>query len=154
VADPDYDATTVIWDAAGEQLWSDTYAAPGDTSDVPARIRITSTGFVVGGYTATAASMRDVLVIRYSGSIVGVPETAATDFAAFPSPFTTGFTVRTERPGQLELCDAAGRSVLRTRLPLGSTLIPAEQLPAGAYIYRFRASDGSVLNGRLIHTIH
>ncbi len=151
IADPNYNATTVIFSPNGDALWTDTYNAPGDTSDVPARIQLTSDGFIIGGYTSTTATMRDVMVIKYTGTVAGIREEQGTAGAVYPSPFNEHLIVSAATNGRIELCDATGRLVLQQRTVAGQNTIQTAALADGLYTYKLFGGEHSSTTGRIVH---
>lgn len=149
--DPDYDATTLLFAPDGTELWSDTYASPGDSSDIPSRIALTTDGFVVGGYTTDPANMRDAMVIKYTGTITAINEPLQEAPMLYPSPFDDVLHVTGARPGTIELLDATGRCVLRAGIASGTTTLATAHLPAGTYIYHLTTRDGVRRTGRVTH---
>ncbi len=76
---------------------------------------------------------------RISNISIGVEEIGASSFTLFPSPASTVVQLRSAEQyagDMLEVCDAAGRSVLRQRATGATLSFDVSALPNGAYVVR------------------
>jgi Beta-propeller repeat len=73
VLTPHTDATTMLYNNAGLMLWADTYNSPGKGNATPALVQLNGNDFYVAGYTTTATTGRDMLVIKYTGKVSSTP---------------------------------------------------------------------------------
>ena len=77
---------------------------------------------------------------RISNISIGMEEIGASSFTLFPSPASALVELRSTGPFAeewLELCDAAGRSLLRQRVAGAPSTLDVSGIPNGAYSVRF-----------------
>jgi hypothetical protein len=70
------------------------------------------------------------------------------EIRVFPNPSAAGDIIRFETPvaGNWAITDAAGRVVLQGKAQEGTTLLPAQSLSSGIYIFSFTDENGKELN--------
>ena len=149
---PDYDAVTMILDALGNTLWSDIYNSPSDSSDVPNLILLNGNDFYVGGSTVEGNQMRNMMVIKYSGSPLGIQETLQNgDFQIFPNPFNNTLHVTTNQEKALyELSNCLGEKVFEKEITSGDNLLHLPSISSGIYFYQIR-HNSLITSGKICH---
>jgi len=80
---------------------------------------------------------------------VGMSELAPMLVSVFPSPASNILTVTCSEPGDLQLIDASGRVVLRSRIASNTATVDVLALASGLYTYQFIPQNGgAVVVGR------
>jgi PKD repeat protein len=108
---------------------------------------VTTTYTVVGtdanGCTATNTMLIEVEICT------GNPETISleTSFSLYPNPATESITVVSEEvlPVQLSILDVTGKELRTVMIRSTQTEIDLRSLPAGIYLFRFIAEEGTVV---------
>ncbi len=151
-----YAIATYIYSPAGEYLWSDLLDAPVGGSNVPNFLYLDGSDFYVAGSSNQGLQQRDMLVIKYSGMLVGA--IAPSDRAyvrVYPNPFFR--ELRVELPeipaagAVFTLFDALGRIVFQENLQAAQQHFTLPDLPPGLCYYRITADQQTLAAGKLSH---
>ncbi|UCG43984.1 MAG: hypothetical protein JSU73_05065 [candidate division WOR-3 bacterium] len=119
-SDTRLDCATLCYEVNGDQLWSATYAGDGgEDTDIGSALAVDTLGNVaVAGYTTSASSGKDILVIKYPPSGPAIAETPGPERAEPPQPtLLTRARLLTELQidPTLSLFDASGRRILNPK---------------------------------------
>ncbi|MEO6040039.1 MAG: hypothetical protein ABIQ93_16620, partial [Saprospiraceae bacterium] len=84
---PNLNLLALVLDNNGNVLWSDTYDGPEiNGSDIPNTLLLDGNDFYLGGSSVLPGQQRDMLVIKYSGIVVGTTAPAGQTIRAYPNP--------------------------------------------------------------------
>jgi len=149
---PNYDAITKIFDAAGNELWSDIFNNTSDSSDVPNLILLSGNDFYIAGSTVEGNQMRNMMVVKYSGTVGLEDNVKANGIAIFPNPFTDNLNIKLTTPGKsvLVLVNSFGQKVFEHTLTQGSNNLLLPELSAGMYFYQIQNNGVGIANGKIV----
>jgi len=157
VAKPNFNVIAYIFDFNGHELWSDTYdgTAP-DGSDIPNTILLKGNDFYIGGSTVQPGQQRDILVIKYSGTVLKTTTALETAIQIYPNPALGTLTFKglpTDENMIMELYDATGRR-LKIQSLSGSSIFncPLSDLPSGMLLYRIFSGNNLLVAGKVYHS--
>lgn len=152
------DYYTIKYDSLGNELWNISYDGPAGQTDAPSSLVVDSTGYVyVTGYCIDTGNDVDIATIKYTQNPSGIdlPENPiiASDFEIFqnyPNPFNPSTIIRydlfKELQIKLDVFNILGQKIttlVNEQLPAGSYNVKfkASNLPAGVYLYQFHAGN-------------
>ncbi len=149
---PNYDAITFIYSTDSALLWSDLYNSNSDSSDVPNLILLNGNDFYVGGSSVEGNQMKNMMVIKYSGSLVGIQEaTENGGFQIFPNPFSNTLHVTTNQEAALfELNNCLGGKIFEKEISKGDNFLQIPAVSAGIYFYQIR-QNSLITAGKICH---
>jgi hypothetical protein len=149
-----WDMITFIYDGAGNELWSDQYNGPADSSDVPNVILLNGPDeFYVAGSTADNIQMRNIAVLKYVGKITSVTQFQSSKPDVFPNPGNGNVTLQGFGEGtSFRIYTMQGQEVLTIRIQSGLTEAQLYQLSPGTYFYKGKDNSGNSVHGKLVIT--
>lgn len=149
--DPNYDIVTMILDTAGAELWNDVYNGLSDSSDIPNLIVVNGNDFYVAGSSVRGNEMRNMLVIKYSGSITEVKESAKEIATMLPNPFADLLQINCiADESNLILFNELGQTVFSQMLHRGINNMQLSGITKGIYFYQIRKTSEIIQSGKLL----
>jgi len=155
VLNPVYDIITMLLDQNGSEMWTDEYNNSSDSSDVPNLIYLKGSDFYIAGSTVEAGEQRNMLVIKYSGSPVGIAGADAADAVrVFPNPFSDALHIRSgdlEGNPEFRLQDAMGRIIIHQKMAEEEITLRPDRMAEGMYYYFITSGKSIISKGKLFH---
>lgn len=151
---PDNNVVAMVCNPNGDLIWSDTYS--GDVvngSDIPNTILLKNNDFYLGGSTFKAGQQRDMLVIKYSGTVTATHTPADTALAVYPNPAGDVLHIKGlagYEEASIELLDVAGRMLERQRISENAAC-DLTRLDSGLYFFHIVSNGQSILTGKFTH---
>lgn len=152
---PNYDIITRILDPNGGLLWSNIFNGSSDSSDIPNVIYLKNNDFYIGGSTKTTNEMRNMLLLKYSGTVGISPISVEQSIAVFPNPFQDELNFIIPElwlNSTLEIFEMNGRIVYQGKLSESQSAVHLSNLMAGAYLYRIQGIQQNTIFGMLQKT--
>lgn len=148
---PRYDVIALITDLNGNNLWSDIYNSSTDSSDVPNLILLNGNDFYVAGSSIEGNEMRNMMVIKYTGTVLGINEQGYNaDFSIFPNPFSVNLTVKAlNNVTGFELWNTIGEKVAEQKIVIGTNSIQLPTVSSGIYFFRITDNNQIVAAGKI-----
>jgi len=112
-----YDYITIKYDPSGTLKWYAVYNGTANTYDGANSIAVRNNGVFVGGGSEGIGTQRDILVLKYLTSAVGIEDISSTEqsIIVYPNPFSESATIEmqglqlTKLPIVVELFDVTGK---------------------------------------------
>jgi hypothetical protein len=125
-------------------------------SDIPNTVLLKGNDFYIGGSTVQPGQQRDILVIKYSGTVVKTTTALETAIQIYPNPAIGTLTFKglpTDENMIMELYDATGRR-LKIQSLSGSSIFncPLSDLPSGILLYRIFSGNNLLVAGKVYHS--
>lgn len=142
---PNFDIVTLILHPNGSLLWSHIYNGSSDSSDIPNLIYLTNNDFYVAGSTIKTNEMRNMLLLKYSGTVHIPALEPNTGIMVSPNPFMDEIQILISTEfmnASIEILDMMGRSVMKGILSNQQTSISIPELTIGTYMYRVTSANG------------
>ena len=149
---PNYDAITTILDQSGNVLWRDLFNNSSDSSDVPNLIFINGDDFYIAGSTVESNQMRNMMVIKYSGTVGIEKNTSVSAFSIYPNPFNDFIVVETSLINKpiFSVYNSLGQLILEQEVFKGANSISLSNIPPGLYCYQLNNEGITLSNGKII----
>ena len=118
-------------------------------------IYLNGNDFYIGGSSVFALEQRNILVIKYSGTIAGITVDNNTEgITTFPNPANQSVVFRIpsfiNANTLLTLYDSYGRTLLKQKMLLGTdNLIDIHTFQAGIYLFTISSPAGVIYQGKI-----
>ena len=145
-----YDIITMILHPNGGLLWSDTFNGSSDSSDIPNLIYLNNNDFYIAGSTVNSNQMRNMLLLKYSGT-VGINFSPINQkVLIYPNPFDCQINIDIPEilvNSKIEILELSGRILFEGTASEEHSTISLGNLKTGCYIYRIHGTNQEPIIG-------
>lgn len=154
---PNINLLAYALDTNGNLLWSDSYdGTTVNGSDVPNSILLKGNDVYIAGNTEQPGQQRDLLLLKYSGTLVEVTTPETSTLEVYPNPARELLTIKglpVTEPVYLEILDARG-CLLLERQTEGALAVECQisNFPEGILFYRIFTVNRLLGAGKIYHS--